>query len=103
MSVFAEIGVYGDRVPVIYRYADGGEAYQYGYRHLMYALDGDIVLIKEIRKRARRFNNKLYLEIGGKLLQDLHAARILPGFEPDSKLKMLLSLKEALACPPSFR
>ena len=47
---------------------------------------------EEIRKRARRFNNKLYLEIGGKLLQDLHAARILPGFEPDVKLRMLQSL-----------
>lgn len=45
-----------------------------------------------IRARARRFGNKLYLEIGGKLLQDLHAARILPGFEPNVKLQMLQAL-----------
>ena len=37
-----------------------------------------------IRERAGRFGNKLYLEIGGKLLKDLHAARVLPGFEPAS-------------------
>ena len=50
----------------------------------------------EIRNRAKRFDNKLYLEIGGKLLQDLHAARILPGFEPDVKLRMLQSLGDQI-------
>ncbi len=49
-----------------------------------------------ITERAARFGNKLYLEIGGKLLQDLHAARILPGFEPDVKLRMLRGLKEQI-------
>lgn len=47
-----------------------------------------------IRERITKFNNKLYLEFGGKLFDDYHASRVLPGFEPDSKLKMLLQLKE---------
>lgn len=47
---------------------------------------------QNIRKRVSRFN-KLYLEFGGKLFDDYHASRVLPGFEPDSKIKMLLNLK----------
>ena len=49
-----------------------------------------------IRERAERFGNKLYLEIGGKLLKDLHAARVLPGFEPDVKLRMLQTLGDQI-------
>ncbi len=49
-----------------------------------------------ITERAARFGNKLYLEVGGKLLQDLHAARILPGFEPDVKLRMLRGIRESV-------
>ena len=49
-----------------------------------------------IRERAQRFDNKLYLEIGGKLLKDLHAARVLPGFEPDVKLRMLQKLGDQI-------
>lgn len=49
-----------------------------------------------IRERAGRFGNKLYLEIGGKLLKDLHAARVLPGFEPDVKLRMLQTLGDQM-------
>lgn len=49
-----------------------------------------------IRERAGRFGNKLYLEIGGKLLKDLHAARVLPGFEPDVKLRMLQTLGDQI-------
>ena len=49
---------------------------------------------KHILERISQFDNKLYLEFGGKLFDDNHAARVLPGFEPDSKLKMLLTLKE---------
>lgn len=49
-----------------------------------------------IRKRASQFDNKLYLEIGGKLLKDFHAARILPGFEPDVKLRMLQALGDQI-------
>ena len=48
---------------------------------------------QNIKKRVSRFN-KLYLEFGGKLFDDNHASRVLPGFEPDSKIKMLLKLKE---------
>ena len=47
-----------------------------------------------IRERLAFFGGKLYLEFGGKLYDDYHAARVLPGFEPDSKLKMLLQLKD---------
>ncbi len=47
-----------------------------------------------IMKRISLFGDKLYLEFGGKLFDDFHASRVLPGFEPDSKLKMLLKLKE---------
>ena len=47
-----------------------------------------------IRERIAQFGGKLYLEFGGKLFDDNHAARVLPGFQPDSKLRMLLQLKE---------
>lgn len=47
-----------------------------------------------IVKRIEMFDNKLYLEFGGKLFDDFHASRVLPGFLPDSKIKMLLELKE---------
>ncbi|MGN0507560.1 MAG: DUF1846 domain-containing protein [Lachnospiraceae bacterium] len=49
---------------------------------------------EHIRERIAMFGDKLYLEFGGKLFDDYHASRVLPGFEPDSKLKMLLQLKE---------
>lgn len=51
---------------------------------------------EKILERIKKFDNKLYLEFGGKLFDDEHASRVLPGFEPDSKLKMLLKLKEKL-------
>ncbi len=47
-----------------------------------------------IRQRIEQFGGKLYLEFGGKLFDDYHASRVLPGFKPDSKLKMLLELKD---------
>ena len=47
-----------------------------------------------IRDRIDAFGGKLYLEFGGKLYDDYHAARVLPGFQPDSKLRMLLQIKE---------
>lgn len=49
---------------------------------------------EHIRERIATFDNKLYLEFGGKLFDDHHASRVLPGFQPDSKLQMLLQLKE---------
>lgn len=49
---------------------------------------------EEILKRISSFSGKLYLEFGGKLFDDYHAARVLPGFEPDAKIKLLQSLKE---------
>ena len=49
---------------------------------------------QHIRQRIAQFGGKLYLEFGGKLYDDHHAARVLPGFQPDSKLRMLLQLKD---------
>ena len=45
---------------------------------------------EHILERISHFDNKLYLEMGGKLFDDFHASRVLPGFQPDSKMKMLL-------------
>ena len=49
---------------------------------------------EHIRERISQFGGKLYLEFGGKLYDDYHASRVLPGFQPDSKLRMLLQLKD---------
>lgn len=49
---------------------------------------------KNIRERISQFGGKLYLEFGGKLFDDYHASRVLPGFQPDSKVKLLLELKD---------
>lgn len=49
---------------------------------------------EQIRKRIAQFGGKLYLEFGGKLFDDFHASRVLPGFEPDSKIRMLQQLKD---------
>ena len=59
--------------------------------------DNDMYLEKQseqILKRVDEFGGRLYLELGGKLFDDFHASRVLPGFKPDSKLQMLLKLKE---------
>ena len=49
---------------------------------------------EQIKKRIAQFGDKLYLEFGGKLFDDNHASRVLPGFQPDIKLQMLLQLKD---------
>ncbi len=49
---------------------------------------------EHIKERISKFGGKLYLEFGGKIFDDYHAARVLPGFKPDSKMKMLLQLKD---------
>ncbi|MCQ2420142.1 MAG: DUF1846 domain-containing protein [Clostridia bacterium] len=49
---------------------------------------------ERILERVEHFGGKLYMEFGGKLFDDYHASRVLPGFEPDSKMKMLLQLKD---------
>ncbi len=49
-----------------------------------------------ILERVNRFNNKLYLEFGGKLLYDFHAARVLPGFDPNVKMRLLQMLKDKI-------
>lgn len=47
-----------------------------------------------ILERISQFDGKLYMEFGGKMLEDYHAARVLPGYEPDNKIKLLKELKE---------
>ncbi|MDE6713089.1 MAG: DUF1846 family protein, partial [Lachnospiraceae bacterium] len=49
---------------------------------------------QNIRERIGMFDDKLYLEFGGKLFDDYHASRVLPGFHPDSKLQLLMQLSE---------
>ena len=59
--------------------------------------DNDLYLhtqSERIRERIAQFGGKLYLEFGGKLYDDYHASRVLPGFQPDSKLRMLLHMKD---------
>ena len=84
------------------------EAEYFGYRRAIQerergknmvkqAFDNDQYLSTQsahIRERIARFGGKLYLEFGGKLYDDNHASRVLPGFQPDSKLRMLLQMKD---------
>ena len=49
---------------------------------------------ERIRERIGQFGGKLYLEFGGKLFDDYHASRVLPGFRPDSKINMLVQIRE---------
>ena len=49
---------------------------------------------ERIKERIAQFGDKLYLEFGGKLFDDYHASRVLPGFHPDSKLRMLMQLSD---------
>ncbi len=48
----------------------------------------------EILERAKMFSDKLYLEFGGKLLFDYHASRVLPGYDPNVKMRLLQALKD---------
>jgi uncharacterized protein (UPF0371 family) len=64
---------------------------------MKYGFDNDKYLkiqSEHIKERIAQFGNKLYLELGGKLFDDYHASRVLPGFKPDSKLRMLSQLRE---------
>ena len=64
---------------------------------MLYGFDNDKYLkiqSEHIKERIAKFGDKLYMEFGGKLFDDYHASRVLPGFHPDSKMQMLLQLKE---------
>lgn len=64
---------------------------------MKYGFDNDKYLkiqSEHIKDRIAKFGNKLYLELGGKLFDDYHASRVLPGFQPDSKLRMLSQLSD---------
>ena len=63
---------------------------QYGFDNEKYLK----IQSEHIKERIAQFGNKLYLEFGGKLFDDNHASRVLPGFQPDSKLKMLMQLRD---------
>ena len=51
---------------------------------------------EHIKERISQFDGKLYLELGGKLFDDHHASRVLPGFTPDSKLRMFQKLSDSI-------
>jgi uncharacterized protein (UPF0371 family) len=62
---------------------------------MKYGFDNDKYIriqSEHIKERIAQFKGKLYLELGGKLFDDHHASRVLPGFKPDSKLTMLSQL-----------
>ncbi len=64
---------------------------------LKQAFSNDMYIAKQtekIKERIQRFNGKLYLEFGGKLFDDFHASRVLPGFKPDTKIKLLQSMAD---------
>ncbi|MBQ0051206.1 MAG: DUF1846 domain-containing protein [Treponema sp.] len=64
---------------------------------MKYGFDNDKYLkiqSEHIKERIAKFGDKLYLEFGGKLFDDYHASRVLPGFQPDSKLRMLMQLAD---------
>ena len=63
---------------------------KYGYDNAKYLK----IQSEHIKERIAQFGDKLYMEFGGKLFDDYHASRVLPGFEPDSKLKMLMQMKD---------
>ena len=64
---------------------------------IRHGFDNDLYIKKQsgqIKSRIEEFGGKLYLEFGGKLFDDFHASRVLPGFMPDSKLRMLCTMKD---------
>ena len=63
---------------------------EYGFDNAKYLK----IQSERIKERISAFGDKLYMEFGGKLFDDYHASRVLPGFEPDSKLKMLMQMKD---------
>ena len=65
---------------------------EYGFDNAKYIR----IQSERIKQRISQFGNKLYLEFGGKLFDDFHASRVLPGFQPDSKFTMLTQLKDDL-------
>ncbi len=67
-------------------------------KKMKYGFDNDKYIrlqSEHIKERIAQFGNKLYLELGGKLFDDYHASRVLPGFQPDSKLRMLSQLADS--------
>ena len=65
---------------------------------MKYGFDNDkyiSIQSQHIQERIAQFSGKLYLELGGKLFDDYHASRVLPGFQPDSKLRMLQRLSSS--------
>lgn len=70
------------------------------------AFDNERYILEQTRyilERVERFNHKLYLEFGGKLLYDYHAARVLPGYDPNVKVRLLQQLTAGNPVMPSSR
>lgn len=81
-------------MPPIYflEYEEREDIMRIGFDHDRYTA----MQSEQIKKRIKKFGGKLYMELGGKLFDDFHAARVLPGFHPDSKIEMLLTMKEQI-------
>ena len=83
------------RVPP-YGIGRGGELHKVNAMPLRIGFDNEQYLAEQtsaILDRVRRFGQKLYLEFGGKLLFDYHAARVLPGFDPNVKMRLLQAVR----------
>ena len=68
-----------------------------GERAMKIGFDNDKYLALQashIKERVAQFGGKLYIEFGGKLFDDHHASRVLPGFQPDSKIRMLQTIRD---------
>ena len=75
---------------IVHNKNTAGETMQIGFDNEKYLK----IQSEHIKERISQFGDKLYLEFGGKLFDDYHASRVLPGFQPDSKLKMLMQLAD---------
>ncbi|MBO5929196.1 MAG: DUF1846 domain-containing protein [Clostridia bacterium] len=75
---------------VIYRFGERGDIVPLGFDNTLYMKKQK----EHIAERISKFNGKLYLEFGGKLFDDYHAARVLPGFEPDAKMRLLCEMRD---------
>ena len=72
---------------------------------MKYGFDNDkyiSIQSQHIQERIAQFSGKLYLELGGKLFDDYHACRVLPGFQPDSKLRMFQQLSSSAEITDMF-
>ena len=89
---FTNIGGYIFNLRIIFRLVKMGVTNQIGFDNEKYLKEQTSAILE----RVNRFNHKLYLEFGGKILFDYHAARVLPGFDPNVKMRLLQILKDKI-------